>query len=199
VGEDGPTDLAECGAAADLPEARAHALSVLGSSGHGNAYEAFGQIALALICVREGDGVEAERLARAARTTLHALGLRAYFPHADAALLQVLIRTRDPGLDALADEALHTLETLGPMGLMDAPLRLWIARAHLAAGRREDAVRGLREALARLIRQAAAIPDPSLRERFLSDVPENADLLALARELGAGAHEGHVMAGPGGS
>jgi hypothetical protein len=86
---------------------------------------------------------------------------------------------------ALADEALKTVDAFGPMGVMDLPLRLWVARAHLADGRREDAVRGLAGATRLLARQAAAIPEPELRERFLSEVPENVALRELAREMEA--------------
>ena len=178
------TLLAEHGAAAELDEARALARSVL-ELAPGGAYHALGQISTALVCLRDGDLPEAERVARAAHATIHGIGLYGYVPHVDAALLQVLTRAGDRnGAAALADAALLAAESKGPMGLMDLPLRLHIARAHLAAGRRADAARGVAQALAALDRQAAKIADLTVRARFATDVPEHAALRALAGELG---------------
>jgi tetratricopeptide (TPR) repeat protein len=177
------TLLAEHGAAEDLAEARALALSVL-ELAPGGAYHALGQISMALVSLRDGDLKEAERVARAAHATIHGIGLGGYFPHADAALLQVLTRAGDvAGAAELADAAMLVVENQGPMGLMDIPLRLHIARAHLAADRRADATRGVDKALACLDRQAAKIPDLALRARLATDVPEHVSLNALAREL----------------
>ncbi len=67
---------------------------------------------------------------------------------------------------------------------MELPLRLAVARTHLAVGRRGAAARGVDEALAMIERRAVRIPEPSLRVRFFTDVPENAALVALGRELG---------------
>jgi hypothetical protein len=180
------TLLAEHGAAEDLAEARALGLSVLELAAPGGAYHALGQISMALVSLRDGDLTEAERLARAAHATIHGIGLGGYFPHADAALLQVLTRAGNvDGAAELADAAMLVVESNGPMGLMDIPLRLHIARAHLAAGRRADAARGVEQALACLDRQAAKIPDQKLRARLSTDVPEHVSLYALAQELRA--------------
>jgi tetratricopeptide (TPR) repeat protein len=178
------TLLAEHGAAAELDEARALARSVLELAAPGGAYHALGQISMALVGLRDGELGEAERLARAAHGTIHGIGLGGYFPHADAALIQVLTRRGDvAGAGALADTALAMVENDGPMGLMDVPLRLHIARAHLAAGRRDDAARGVQQALSCLGRQAAKIGDHGVRARLAVDVPEHVSLHALAREL----------------
>jgi eukaryotic-like serine/threonine-protein kinase len=176
--------LLEQGKDEDLPEARELARSAVGEAAAGSPYQAFASLTMAIVALRDGDLAAAEAHARGGRETIRALDMRAYYPHADAALLQVLVRTGSPGAAALADEALSTVDTFGPMGVMEVPLRLHAARARLAAGRRQDAARAVADALPRLARQASAIPDPALRERFLSDVPENAALLGLARELG---------------
>jgi hypothetical protein len=190
------TMLAEVGADDRLPEARELAGAVVAQAAPGSPYHGLGSVSMALATLRQGDVAAAEVHARAGRETLRALGMRSYFPHVDGALLRVLVRKGDPAAGAIADEALDTVDTLGPLGVLDLPLRLHALRAHLAAGRREDAVRGLGRALPLLARQAAAIPDPELRERFLSAVPENVALLDLSRELGLHAEEAPGAAGP---
>ena len=103
------------------------------------------------------------------------------------AATQVLLAKGDAaGAAALADEALAVVESVGSMGLIEMSLRLHAARAHQAAGRRADAARGVTVALERLATRAARIDDPTLRARFLTDVPEHAALRTLAQELGVG-------------
>jgi hypothetical protein len=178
------TLLAEHGHDVQLPEACELAQAVIEQAGP-SVYGAFGQVSLALVKLRGGELVEAERLAREARAMLQGIGLRSYFPHADAALIQVLLRKADPASAQVADDALKVVDALGPMGLMEMPLRLWAARAHAATDRREDAARGVAEALARLDHRAAKIDDAALRARFHTDVPEHAALHALAADLSA--------------
>jgi hypothetical protein len=177
--------LAEHGTADDLVEARALGSSVIDNAGQARFYRAMGQVAIALVSLREGDAAAAEPLARAAQATVRALGLRGYFPHVDAPLLEVLVGAgRTEGVGALADDALALLDTLGPMGSIEMSLRLAAARAHLHVGRRDDAVRGVAVALACMTRRAALVPDPALRDAFLTQVPEHVGTRALARELG---------------
>ncbi len=177
--------LAEHGAPEDLAEARALGSSVIENAGQARFYRAMGQVALALVSLREGDPATAEPLARAAHATVRALALRGYFPHVDAPLLTVLVAAGvTDGVGALADEALALLDSLGPMGLIELSLRLAAARAHLHVGRRDDAARGIAVALACLERRAALVPDPALREAFLTRIPEHVGVRELARELG---------------
>jgi hypothetical protein len=111
--------------------------------------------------------------------------MRPFFPHTDKALMQVLLaRGEVAAAAAIADGALPQVDDDGPKGTIELSLRLVAARAHLAAGRRDDAARGLTRALAVLDRRAALIPDEAMRARFLTDVPEHAGLRALAGELG---------------
>jgi hypothetical protein len=67
--------------------------------------------------------------------------------------------------------------------VIELPLRLAAARAHLAIGRRADAERGLRVAMTVLERRAALIPQTDVRALFLGEVPEHAALRALAATL----------------
>ncbi len=120
---------------------------------------------------------------------LHAIGLRAFFPQADAALLEVLTRKGDPSAGELADECLRVVDELGPMGWTELPLRLAAARAHRSVGRAADAAQGVRVALAGLERRLGDIPDTSQRARYVA-LPEHAGLERLARALG-------VIAAPG--
>ena len=64
------------------------------------------------------------------------------------------------------------------------PSRQTTSPTSVAVGRRDDAVRTAAAALAAFRRQAQRIPDAGIREGFLSRVPENIALQALARELG---------------
>ncbi len=178
------TLLAEHGTPVERAEARELALPMVERAG-GSLYRMLGLVSLALVDLRDGDPGAAEAHARAARAMSRSLAQPVFFPHVDRTLLQVLTRKGDPEAGALADEALRTVDTLGPMGHLDLPLRDAAARAHLAVGRREEAVRGVRRALAGLARQASRIPDADLRSRFLGEVPENVALRELARELGA--------------
>jgi len=178
------TLLAEHGADEQLGEARAAAQEVLEQSG-GSVYAAFGHMALALTDLRAGDTATAEGHARQARDLIRRIGLRALFPHADGTLLQILVGKGDgSSASALADEILMVVDREGPMGTIEMSVRLVAARAHLLAGRRDDAIRGVQVALAGLARRAASIPEPAMRARFFSHVPEHAALLVLGRELG---------------
>jgi tetratricopeptide (TPR) repeat protein len=176
--------LAEQGTDDQQPEARALAQEVI-ALGSGAVYGAFGWMALAQVELRAGDLAAAEDVARQAHDRFHQMGLASYFPHVDGTLLKVRLAQGDPaGAAALADQILRQLDEQGPFGLVEPPARLLAARAHLAAGRRDDAAAGLRRALRQLTRRNASLPDPTLRARVLTDVPEHAALTALARELG---------------
>jgi hypothetical protein len=178
LAEHGPGDaLGEAHELAALPVRRVAA---------GGLYRGLGLAALSLLELREGALADAETHARDARALLRGIGHRAFWPHVDRILLEVLIRTGDNAAGALADEALATLAAFGPMGHLELPLRQTAARAHLAIGRREDGVRGVREALATLASRAAKIPVASIRERFLTAVPENVVLCELGGDLGLG-------------
>src|SRR5262249_44870213 len=179
--------LAEPGAADDLAAARELAALPVKRASVGSLYRALGLASSALLDLRDGSLAAAEAHAREARALVVSLGHRAFWPHIDRVLLEVLIRAGDPSAGALADEALAALAAAGPMGHVELPLRQTAARAHLAAGRREEAARDAAAARAAMPRRAAKIPTAAMRDRFLNAVPENAVLRALARDLGVAA------------
>jgi len=178
--------LAEHGPDDALDEARELTRRTQTRANPSGLYRGLGLAAHALLELREGELARAEVHARQARALLHQLGHRAFWPHADRVALAVLQRTGAAGAGALADEALATLAALRPLGHLELGLRLEAARAHLGSGRREDAVRGVGDALASLATRANKIPVAALRQQYLTAVPENAALRALGRELGVG-------------
>ena len=176
--------LAEHGTPAQLPEAHALAQEVMELSGT-SVYRAFGAMALALTELREGHLGSALQHARDAQAKVQTMGLRSFFPHTDAVVVQVLMRAGDTAsATALAEQARAFVEENHPLGLIELSVRLVLVRAQVQAGRRADAARAISLALARLGAQARLIPDPGLRQRFVTEVPEHAGLRALAAELG---------------
>ncbi len=75
------------------------------------------------------------------------------------------------------------LERLGCAAEGEPALRLALARALAATGRKAEADRELRRAADRLRAGAARIPDETWRRRFLDRVPEHAAILQLAPAL----------------
>lgn len=179
------TFLAEHGSEAQLAEADALSRTVIELAGDGITYVAMGQISLAVTCLRRGDFRAAELNARSARAGFDRIGVHAYVPHADVALLRVLLGLGavDEAL-AAAEIALAHLQQNGPFGIIESAVRLQVARAQHAAGRTADARETLRVALAQLEARAARSDDEGQRQAFLSEVPEHAELRALAAALG---------------
>jgi hypothetical protein len=177
-------------ALADLatPESRAEALAlsrqVLELTSAGSAYRALGHASCALALLGAAELDEAEQHARTGHEEIRALGMRAYYPHFDNALLRVLLARQDASAAAaVADDALVNADEHGPLGLLEPAMRVAAARARLAAGRRADAVADVLRGLADLETRLGKI-EPSDRARARAEVPENAELLALAGELG---------------
>jgi tetratricopeptide (TPR) repeat protein len=81
----------------------------------------------------------------------------------------------------VAETGVRTTERLGIEGSGEIDLRLSWAEALHAAGRAEDARATLAEALPRLQKRLADIPERSLRARYLTNVPANARVVALAK------------------
>jgi eukaryotic-like serine/threonine-protein kinase len=177
------TLLAEHGRDDQLAEARVMADEVVVLGG-ASIYRAFGLISLALISMREGNLAGAEAHAQEARAAMQKLGLRSYYQHVDATLVQVLLARGQAAAAAVVADATLVVMDEGPMGLLELPMRLHAARAHLGAGRGQDARRGVTRALAELDRRASLIPEAAMRARFLTAVPEHAALRVLGGELG---------------
>ena len=138
---------------------------------------------LAGLWLRRGDLGRAEAEARHAlaslsdKAPLHAVAL---------AVLGRVARARGDLSGALdvTSQAMRQVESGSLSGDQETIVRL----AHLEALRAAEDPRALklaRESVASLSARAERISDPGHRESFLSRVPENAELLALCRELGA--------------
>jgi hypothetical protein len=74
------------------------------------------------------------------------------------------------------------LERMGGSGVHAVPMYLALAEACLARGEDTEGESALREALRAVRARAGDLSEPETRERFLSQVPENARTLELARQ-----------------
>ncbi len=83
-----------------------------------------------------------------------------------------------------AREAHAVLEALGALDDGEALVRLAYAQALLSLGEEHRAAAVVAEARDRLLERAAKIGDPSWRQRFLTEVPDNALTLELAAAHG---------------
>lgn len=170
--------LAHQGALAEAREVIAPALRSAVAQSH-RRLEAACRIYRSRILLLAGDFEGSEREARA---TVEMPGLtasiRAYALGALAATL--LAERRVAEARKTAEEA---LEISLVMSIEDgeALIDLVYAEALLAAGRSPEVPAALVRARARLLSRAAKISDPTWREGFLTRVPENARILALAR------------------
>ncbi len=134
---------------------------------------------IAKIALLSGDLEAAEREARAAAELL--VAAPPMRPAAFAILSRVLLAKGHTG-DALASarEAYGQLEELGSVEEGEATVRLAYAEALTASGRVAEAAHVLAAARQQLLERAAKISDAAWRERFLTQVPDNARTLALA-------------------
>ncbi|WP_437332009.1 protein kinase domain-containing protein [Sorangium sp. So ce394] len=133
---------------------------------------------IALVC---GDFTAAEREARAAVAL--APGAPTFAVHASAVLARALLglgRT-DEAMRAAA-EASALLAEFGTLEEGESLVRLTYAEALAASGRRAEASAAIASARDALLARAEKLSDPTWRERFLRDVPDNARTLELARQ-----------------
>ncbi|MDC3958981.1 serine/threonine-protein kinase [Polyangium jinanense] len=134
---------------------------------------------LSYVFWRLGEHGKAEREARIA------IGYLAPTSPMRAAALATLAEAllglgRAPEALGIAKEAIAVRGGLGAFGLYDAFVHLTYAKALRATGDLARARTVLFEARARLLSQATKIGDPELRKSFLENVPENAEIFALA-------------------
>ncbi|AUX27367.1 protein kinase [Sorangium cellulosum] len=134
---------------------------------------------LAKILLLSGDPAAAEREARAA---VEALTVAPPLRAAAVALLSRALLAQGRAAEALpvAREAFAQLEETGSLEEGESLVRLAYAEALAAAGAERAAAEALAAAREQLLRRAEKISDPSIRERFLTCVPDNAKTLALA-------------------
>src|SRR6185369_15815247 len=177
--------LADLATPESIAEARTLSEEILTLTAAGRAYRGLGHVSCALTALAAGQLAEAEAHARTGRSEISALGMRAYLPHLDNALLRVLLARGDiAAAESVADEALRNADEYGPLGSLEPALRVAAARARYAAGRRSEACADVERALARLEVKLAQL-EPSERAIACREVPENAELIALAETLGA--------------
>ncbi len=84
-------------------------------------------------------------------------------------------------------QTLSTLEQLGSGGYAEARIRLTAAEALAALGDPQAAARQLQTAGREIRLRADKIPEPEMRARYLTKVPENARILSLLSEAASAA------------
>ncbi|WP_437964135.1 protein kinase [Sorangium sp. So ce260] len=166
-----------------LAEGRAFAESAASASRRSGIArtELFARCYLAKICVALGDLEAAEAEARAAVARVQSaptLGVQAY-----AVLARALLGLgRVDEAVSTATEANSMLESFGTLEEGESLVRLTYAEALAASGRQHEASAAIASARAALLARAEKLSDPTWRERFLRDVPDNARTLELARQ-----------------
>ncbi len=135
---------------------------------------------LARVAMAQGSPDEAEALAREACALLKRLPLYQIFARTClSAALRAQKRIQDSRVEA--EEGVRMLELMGGAGEASVGVWLTLAEACEAQGDAAAAEAALRRALDCLRLRGADLPDGATRERFLSQVPENARVLDLAR------------------
>jgi hypothetical protein len=135
----------------------------------------------AKVALATGDLSEAEHHARKACERLATIFFYQLKPR--VLLSQILLaQGRAAEAREVAAPGVQELEALGGTGLLAVGVYLALAEACLADGDNEAGEAALRKALQSVLSRARDIPDDAARERFLSQVPENARTLELARQ-----------------
>jgi len=141
--------------------------------------EGVARVYLAEILIAGGEFVPAEREAKEAVETLivaPALRVAALGALARALLAQGKL----DDAYTTARDALAALETLGEVEEGESSVRLVHAECLARRGAADEARAAILAAKARLLTRAARIGEAAWRQRFLSDVPANAQVLAMA-------------------
>jgi serine/threonine protein kinase/tetratricopeptide (TPR) repeat protein len=152
------------------------------------AYNGAARWVLATAHLVRGDFMEAEAEARLAQE-LFASSVPPYTLGISVLLSKILRgQGRIAEAAAVMVEALDTMEKLGGTGWSEVPVCVAAAEAFHAAGDTEGARDVLKRALKHIELRASRIPDPAVRERYLTQRPENARAVELSRAwLNAGA------------
>jgi hypothetical protein len=138
-------------------------------------------LVLARVAAMGGALAEAEAQARAATKVLAPFA--PFFPLAHW-LLGALLLAQGRMVEARqsVELGLREAQALGPGGMARVGLLQVLADTCFAQGDDAAGEQALRDALRSVRSRAADIPDPTARERFLHQVPENARILELARQ-----------------
>ncbi|WP_437720726.1 protein kinase domain-containing protein [Sorangium sp. So ce861] len=166
-----------------LAEARSLAESAAASTRRAGLVrtELLARCYLAKIALVSGDLDVAEREARAALAL--APGAPTHAVQASAVLARALLGLGrvEEAMQAAA-EASAQLSEFGTLEEGEPLVRLTYAEALAASGRHAEASAAIASARAALLARADKLSDPTWRERFLRDVPDNARTLELARQ-----------------
>jgi hypothetical protein len=141
---------------------------------------AVAHVATAEIKYRQGDLVGAEREAHAGCEAMRSFPGLAWGIHALHARV-LLEQGRAEEALAVAEAGVQELERLGLEGRGEIDLRLSLAEALHEVGKIEEARAALADILPRLKKRLDDIPEPAARERYLTSVPANARVVALAK------------------
>jgi tetratricopeptide (TPR) repeat protein len=162
-------------------EARQLALETLETEQMNVIHLGMAHIALARVAALEGQWAEAEAHSRQACEVLgqfqsHKLMARTTLCAA------LLAQHRAAESRAEADQGVRELEQLGPPGAMAVGMRLALVETCFAQADDATGDAALRQALDCVHLRASDIPEAAARERFLTQVPENARVRELARQ-----------------
>lgn len=159
-------------------EAERAAREVLVASNSSVGYKGWAHGVLARCWLQRGEVVQAEAEATAAIAKCKLVPLRRLW--AQSLLAQSLI-AQGRATAALADELLGEVTRHGCAGYVEVEARLTAAEVLHAAGEHGRAVRELRATVGQIRLRADAIPDPTWRAGYLSQVAENLRARALAQ------------------
>ncbi len=134
---------------------------------------------LARVAARRGDPGEALEHARTAGERLRLFWPYRLFALATLSAVQLALGRPEDAKDSAAP-GVEVASRIGGTG--EIPLRLALAEALHASANREEARAALEDAVQRLRLRLADIQEPAARERFLTSVPANARVVALANE-----------------
>jgi hypothetical protein len=162
-------------------EARQLALETLETEKVNVLHLGIAHLTLAKVAALQGQLPEAEAQARKA---CEVLGLfRPYKLIARTTLCSVLLaQQRAAEAVAEAEQGVRELEQMGPAGAVAVGMWLALVEARFAQGDMGAGDTALHQALRCVHLRASDIPDPAARERFWSQVPENARVRQLARQ-----------------
>jgi tetratricopeptide (TPR) repeat protein len=165
-----------------LEEARQLALSTVETEKVNLMRLGTAHLALARLSELQGQLTEAEAQARKACEVLELFLPYRVMAHTR---LSTVLRAQKRLVEARGEAELgvRAMEQMGGAGAVSVGAWLALAEACFAQQARAPGERALREALRCVHQRAEEIPDAAARERFLSQVPENARTRELAREL----------------